>query len=337
MAKIGILGSGSFGCSLGYIMDKAGHDIFIWGYNKSEIDDIKKNRENKKHLPVIKLKESIQFSTDFENLKGCSLVIFAVPSFAVGETIEKCYKYIDDDCIVINVAKGFDPDTNKFLSDILQPYLKQDIVVLSGPSHAEEVARGIPTTMVASSKNESNAKYVQDVLMVENFRIYVNDDIIGTQVGGALKNIIAIACGICEGLGLGDNSKAALMTRGLAEVSRLGRKLGAKLETFSGLTGLGDLIVTCTSVHSRNTRAGIFIGRGFSPKQAMDKVGMVVEGYNATRSAYAYMNEYNVVMPIVKGLYGVLFEGWDVKSQIINLMRRDKTSENENILYSSFQ
>lgn len=332
MSDIMILGSGGFGASLAVMLHKYGHNVCMWSKFKEEIDEIRLYGENRKLLPGVAIDSSIELTTSIEEAKNAELVIFAVPSFAVRATAKAVAPYLNKDAVVANVAKGFEESTLLRLSEVIKEEIKDnDIVVLSGPSHAEEIARGVPTTIVAACENRKSAEYVQDLLMNTNLRVYVNDDIIGVELGGALKNIIAVCAGICDGLGLGDNTKAALITRGLAEIARLGNAMGAEAETFTGLTGMGDLIVTCTSMHSRNRRCGIFVGQGLSASEAISRVGMTVEGCVAAKAAYNLSVKYNVEMPITEQLHSVITEGKDIKLALSELMGRPKRHENEQV------
>lgn len=332
MADIMILGSGGFGTSLAVLLHKYEYRVSLWSAFKKEIEEIRFFGENKKLLPGIPVAPSIELTTDEKLAQDAKIIMFAVPSFAIRSVSQTIKPYVRKDTVLVNVGKGFEPDTQKRLSVVLQEeFPKNHVVVLSGPSHAEEIARGVPTTLVAASSNRASAELVQDTLMNANLRVYVNDDMIGVELGGALKNPIALCAGICDGMGLGDNSKAALMTRGIAEISRLGMAMGAKAETFVGLTGVGDLIVTCTSMHSRNRRAGIYIGQGLTMQEAVSKVGMTVEGCTATKSAYELSCRYGVDMPIVKELYLVLYEDKNVKVALNDLMQRPKRHEDEKV------
>lgn len=330
MANILVLGSGGFGIALSVMLHKSGHRVSMWSKFQSEIDEIRMHGENRKLLPGIPIDTAIELTTTMERAADADLVILAVPSFAVRETAHTLAQHIGRDTVVANVGKGFEESSLLRLSEVIRQELPQnDIVVLSGPSHAEEIARNVPTTIVAACERRASAELVQDLVMNTNLRIYVNDDPIGVELGGALKNIIAVCAGVCDGLGLGDNTKAALMTRGLAEIARLGAAMGAKSETFMGLAGMGDLIVTCTSMHSRNRRAGILIGQGLSAEEAVARVGMTVEGISADRSAHALSRKYGVEMPITDQLYRVMFEGKDVRAALSDLMERPRRHENE--------
>ena len=332
MARITVLGSGGFGTALAVLCHKNGHDTTLWSLFEDEISEIKKDRENKKLLPNIKLSEEINLTSDISCTENADAVIFAVPSFAVRSTAHLVAEKINKNAVVINVAKGFEPETLKRLSEVLSEELSENkIVAVSGPSHAEEIALEMPTTVVAASDDKDAAMYAQNLLMNNRLRIYCNDDVVGVELGGALKNIIALAAGIVDGLGFGDNTKAALMTRGMAEISRLGLAMGARMSTFSGLTGIGDLIVTCTSMHSRNRRAGILIGKGTPATDAIKEIGMTVEGYISSKSAYELAKRYNVEMPIIEEVYKVLYENADVNETVTNLMTRPNINEFEEV------
>lgn len=331
MAKISILGSGGFGLSLAVMADKYGHDVTVWSKFQSEIDSIRAKGEHVQKLPGVPISERIKLSSDISCISGCDMLIFGIPSSFVRSVAREARNYIDSHMIIVNTGKGIEEGSLKLLSDVLAEELDSErIVILSGPSHAEEVARAIPTTVVAASENTAYAEYVQETLSNNVFRIYINNDVTGCELGGALKNIIALCAGICDGLGYGDNTKAALMTRGIHEIARLGKALGGRIETFSGLTGIGDLIVTCTSMHSRNRRAGILIGQGVSPDEAVEKVG-TVEGYYCCKTAYALSKKIGVEMPITEQLYNVLFNGYDVRQSLGILMSRPKKHEIESL------
>lgn len=333
MAKITVLGSGGFGLSLAIMCDKNGHDVTVWSNFADEIEDIKKFGEHKTKLPNVKVSEKIKLTTDMECISGSDIVIFGIPSKFVRSVAKRSSKYITSNMIIVNTAKGLEDGTHKRMSQVLQDEIPQGkIVILSGPSHAEEVARDIPTTVVVSSTVPEYAETIQEELSNPLFRIYVNNDIIGCEIGGSLKNIIALCSGISDGMGYGDNTKSALMTRGIAEMVRLGVALGAKTDTFSGLTGLGDLIVTCTSIHSRNYRAGVLIGQGISPQEAVTMVG-TVEGYECCKVAWSLAQRVGVSMPITEQLYKILFEYESVRSSLPNLMGRPKRHEKEDIVF----
>lgn len=332
MADIMILGSGGFGASLAVMLHKYGDKVCMWSKYQEEIDEIRKHGENKKLLPGVAIDSSIELTTDLGQCKDKKVIILAVPSFAVRAVAHSIKDLVSPNAIIVNVGKGFEENTLMRLSEVIKQELpNNDIVVLSGPSHAEEIARGVPTTIVAACENRQSAEHIQDLLMNTNLRVYVNDDIIGVELGGALKNIIAVCAGVCDGLGLGDNTKAALITRGLAEIARLGTAIGAQDETFTGLTGMGDLIVTCTSMHSRNRRCGIFIGQGLTADDAIKRVGMTVEGIVATKAAYKLSQKYNIEMPITEQLYKVVTENKEIKTALNDLMKRPKRHENERV------
>lgn len=332
--KIGILGTGSWGSALGVLLANKNLDVQMWGRNEKQIKDMTDRRENKKYLPNINLPENLQLSNDLEKtIYNKDIVLLSIPTHGVRETLDQCKSFIREDQIIVNVAKGIENNTLMRISEIVGEILpKNKYAILSGPSHAEEVAVDLPTTVVSAALSKNVAEYVQDVFMTPSFRVYTNPDIIGVELGGALKNIIALGAGISDGLGYGDNTKAALMTRGIFEISRLGEKMGASPNTFSGLAGIGDLIVTCTSNHSRNRRAGILIGQGNTLEESINKIGMVVESIKTTKSAYELAKRESVDMPITDELYRVLYEGKDVKASVPDLMGRDKKHEMENIV-----
>lgn len=327
--NITFIGGGSFGTALGVMLGKKGLDVKIYDRNNNVIEDINVKRENMKYLPHVIIPSNVTAYNNIEEaLNGSKYVVLSVPSNAVREVSKSLKSYINEDVIIINVSKGIEEHTGKRLSQVIQEELPENhVVILSGPSHAEEVGLDIPTTVVVSSEDMKYAKEVQEIFMTSKFRVYTNEDLIGVEVGGAVKNIIALAAGISDGIGYGDNTKAALMTRGMSEIIRIGEKLGGKRETFAGLTGMGDLIVTCTSMHSRNRRAGILIGKGYSMEEAIEEVGMVVEGIKACKAFYEQKEELGVSMPITDVLYKVLFEGKDPKYGVYELMTRDKKSE----------
>lgn len=331
MSVVSIIGAGSWGISLAILLAKNGHDVRVWSLFQKEVDMLNKEREHKDNLPGIKIPKSIKFTTDMkECLEGHEYIVLVVPSQAVRSTSKLLPPYISKDDIVIMCSKGLEEETGLTLSQVALSEIP-DIqpVALYGPSHAEEVAAGIPTTVVSASPNEEAAIRVQDLFMSPTFRVYTSSDLIGTEIGAACKNVIALCAGICDGLGYGDNSKAALMTRGITEIARLGTAMGANSKTFSGLTGIGDLIVTCTSKHSRNWRAGNLIGKGYTAKEAQDKVKMVVEGISATRAIKELSEKYKVNMPISNEAYKILFKGKDCKKAVYDLMTRSRKHESE--------
>ncbi len=332
MANIAILGTGGFGISLAVMCRKYGHAVTLWGKFPEEIAEIRRYGENKKLLPGVPVDASIRLTSDISEIAEAELVLFAVPSFAVRETARTAAPFVKEGVIVCNVGKGLEKGTKKRLSEVIGEEIPgHDIVALSGPSHAEEVARGVPTTIVAACLNRESAENVQDALTNPTLRVYVSDDVTGVELSGALKNIIAVCAGICDGMNLGDNAKAALMTRGLAEIARLGIAMGAKRTTFAGLAGVGDLIVTCTSMHSRNHRAGILIGQGVSPDEAVARIGMTVEGCIAAQTAWELAQEKQVPMPIVEQLHLVLTEGKNPRDAVADLMGRPTRHEDEKV------
>ncbi|MCM1270997.1 MAG: NAD(P)-dependent glycerol-3-phosphate dehydrogenase [Ruminococcus flavefaciens] len=328
MANIVILGSGGFGLSIAVMAEHCGkHNITVWSKFQSEIDLIRAHGEHIQKLPGVPVSEKITMTNDISCVKDCDMLIFGIPSSFVRSVAKEAAPYVSKDTIIVNTGKGLEEGSLKTLSEVITEEINTDkLVVMSGPSHAEEVARCIPTTIVAASDNHNAAEYVQKELGNSYFRIYLNDDVKGCEIGGALKNIIALCVGICDGLGYGDNTKAALMTRGIHEIARLGKAAGADTLTFSGLTGLGDLIVTCTSMHSRNRRAGILIGQGISPEEAVERVG-TVEGYFCCKAAYDLSRRLGVEMPITEQLNNVLFNGGDVRLALGVLMNRPQIYE----------
>ncbi len=296
---------------------------------EDEIRMLKEEREHKSKLPGVKLPENIQFTTDLESaVRGRELLVLAVPSPFTRSTAHSMASFVEEGQLIVNVAKGIEESTLMILTDIIEQEIPQcRAAVLSGPSHAEEVGRGIPTTVVAGAKDQKTAEYIQNIFMNQVFRVYTSPDMIGIELGGALKNVIALAAGAADGLGCGDNTKAALITRGIAEMSRLGVAVGGHIETFNGLTGIGDLIVTCASQHSRNRKAGFLIGQGKTMKEAMDEVKMVVEGVYSAKAAIALSRKYQISMPIVEEVNKVLFEDKPAKEALLDLMLRDKKIE----------
>ena len=331
MAKFTVLGMGGFGLALAVMLDKNGHSVNVWSAFESEIDDIKRDGENKKKLPGVKIKDSITLTSDISTVSDSDVVIFGVPTGFVRSVAKQAAPFITKNTVILNTSKGLEDKTFKRMSVVLREELPNSpIVILTGPSHAEEVGIGMPTTVVVASDNSKYSDYIQSVMSNTALRIYINDDVVGSELGGSLKNIIALCAGICDGMGFGDNTKAALMTRGITEIARLGVKMGGKRDTFAGLSGIGDLIVTCTSMHSRNRRAGILIGQGVSPDEAVKQIG-TVEGYTCTKVAYELSQSVGVVMPITEQCYNVLFNGLDPKTALKNLMGRPKGHETEQI------
>jgi glycerol-3-phosphate dehydrogenase (NAD(P)+) len=327
MAEITVLGAGGFGLALAIMADKLGHTVTVWSKIEQELEDIKRDGEHKIKLPGVKIPKTIKYSKTLDCVTNSDIVIFGVPSSFIRSTAKEAKPYIKENTVVLNAGKGLEDKSFKTMSEILKEEIPQaKVAILSGPSHAEEVARGVPTAVVVASDDIKTAEYIQKNCSSTTFRMYVNDDVKGCELGGALKNVIALCAGICDGLGYGDNTKAALMTRGMHEITRLGVNLGGKAETFGGLTGMGDLIVTCTSMHSRNRRAGILIGQGVNPQEAVKQIG-TVEGYFACEAAYNLAKSKNVSMPITEQLYEILFEGSDVRQALQKLMSRPFKNE----------
>lgn len=327
--KISLLGAGSWGTALGVVLAHNGHDVTIWSAVEAEVEVLSKYREHKDRLPGVILPDNISVTSDLSlACQEKELVVMSVASPYVRSTAKQAANYLPEDQVMVNVAKGIEENTLLTMSQIMQEELPgRDIAVLSGPSHAEEVSRGIPTTVVVGAKTKKTAMFVQDAFMNEVFRVYISPDMTGIEVGAALKNVIALAAGIVDGLGYGDNTKAALITRGLAEICRLGLAMGGEIETFSGLSGIGDLIVTCTSKHSRNHNAGYLMGQGMTMEEAMAEVKQVVEGVYSAKAAYALANKYQVTMPIVEQINKVLFEGQSAKEAVTELLLRERTAE----------
>ena len=331
MAKISVIGSGGWGIALTILLHKNGHDLTIWSFDKKEAEELKKTRQNKTKLPNILLPEDVKVTDDLkEVVDDKDILILAVPSKAIRSVSKSLKNIIKDNQIIVNVAKGLEEDTLETMTDIIEEELKDKnpkVAVLSGPSHAEEVGRGIPTTCVVSAHNKELTLYLQNVFMNPSFRVYTSPDMLGVEIGGALKNVIALAAGIADGLNYGDNTKAALITRGIKEISSLGVAMGGEQSTFYGLTGLGDLIVTCASMHSRNRRAGILLGQGKTLDEAIKEVNMVVEGVYSAKSALMAAKKYNVEIPIIEQVNAVLFENKNAAEAVNELMIRDKKLE----------
>ena len=327
--KISVIGSGGWGTALAVLLNKKGHEVTLWSWCKEESDVLMSEKENKAFLPGITLPDDIIYTSDLEKAVSWSeLVVTVLPSHRLRSYAKEMAPYIGDR-IIVNCTKGLEPESLKTMTECIEEEIKDaKVVVLSGPSHAEEVARFIPTTVVAASKDMSLALKVQDIFMCESFRVYTNSDVCGVEIGGALKNVIALCAGMVDGLSYGDNTKAALMTRGLSEITGLGVALGAKRETFMGLTGIGDLIVTCTSMHSRNRRAGILLGQGKSLSETLDEIKMVTEGITSCAAAYNLAKKMNVDMPIVNEAYAVLYENKNPRTAVLDLMMRGKKEEN---------
>lgn len=326
--KITVLGSGGWGTALSNVLAANGHKVTLWSYLPEESENLRKTGENP-FLKGITLHPDIEYTSELSAARGAEMVVFATPSFAVRKTAEGVREFLSASTVLVSVTKGIEAGTSLRMTEVIAQVTGKTVAALSGPSHAEEVGRGVPTGCVAACEDFSVAELVQDVFMNENFRIYSTDDVVGVELGAALKNVIALCAGVSDGMGCGDNTKALLMTRGLTEIARLGLALGSRRETFSGLTGVGDLIVTCTSMHSRNRRAGILIGQGKSPEEAMKEVGAVVEGYYAAKSAWELAQKCGVDMPITREAYGVLYEGKNPKEALGILMTRTKQRELE--------
>ncbi len=330
MADISIIGAGSWGTALALLLYHNGHRVTVWSIMEQEIEMLRKEHEHKDKLPGVKLPEDMVFTTDLEAaVTGKDVLVLAVPSPYTRSTSHNMSPFVKEGQIIINVAKGIEEATLFTLSEIIEDEIPQaEVAVLSGPSHAEEVGRGIPTTIVVGARKKDTAEYLQNIFMNEVFRVYISPDVLGIELGAALKNVVALAAGIADGLGYGDNTKAALITRGIAEIARLGTAMGGKWETFCGLTGIGDLIVTCASMHSRNRRAGILIGQGHTMEEAMAEVKMVVEGVYSAKAAMGLAEKYNVQLPIIEQVNEVLFCGKSAAEAVGSLMLRDKKIEN---------
>lgn len=337
MNKVAVIGAGSWGTALAMVLADNGHDVRIWARRKEQIAEINHSHTNSKYLPDITLPSTIKGYDSLDAaVKDVDIILLVVPTKAIRESVRELVKTLTNQVTIIHASKGIEPGSHKRISEIIEEeFQKSDllhhVVVLSGPSHAEEVSQRQPTTVTVSSKSEQASELAQDLFFNQAFRVYTNPDMIGVEIGGALKNIIALVCGLTEGLGLGDNTKAAIMTRGLAEIARIGMKLGANPMTFAGLSGLGDLIVTCTSVHSRNYRAGRLLGQGKSVEEVLDTMGMVVEGIRTTKATYELAKQLNVEMPITNSLYQVLFNNQSPKEATDALMGRVKKHEVEQL------
>lgn len=330
MAKIGMIGAGSWGIALSALLHRNGHDVTVWSALGDEIDMLRREHEHKDKLPGVILPLDMRFTKELaEAVEGMDLLVLAVPSPFTRNTAKLLKPLVKEGQIIVDVAKGIEEQTLMTLSQIIAQEVPQAVVaVLSGPSHAEEVGRGIPTTIVVGAKKKATAEYIQNLFMSQVFRVYISPDVLGIELGAALKNVVALAAGIADGLGYGDNTKAALITRGIAEIARLGMAMGGKLETFSGLSGIGDLIVTCASMHSRNRRAGILIGQGYTMEQAMAEVKMVVEGVYSAKAAMGLAEKYHVQIPIIEQVNAILFDHKSADEAVRDLMLRDKKVEN---------
>ena len=332
MANISVLGAGSWGLGLALLLNNNGHNVTVWSVLNDEVVMLQTEREHKRCLPGVRIPDSITISGDTANvINNADVLVLAVASPYTRSTAKLIAPFVKEGQIIVNVAKGFEEHTLLTLCQIVEEEIPQaKVAVLSGPSHAEEVSRGIPTTCVIGAHEKNTAEYLQNIFMSDVFRVYTSPDMLGICIGGALKNVIALAAGIADGLGYGDNTKAALITRGNAEITRLGVAMGANPHTFSGLSGIGDLIVTCASMHSRNRRAGILIGKGYTKDQAMEEVQMVVEGVFSAKAALELSKKYNIEMPIVEQVNKVLFEDKPAAEAVKELMLRDKKIEIDN-------
>lgn len=329
MAKVSVLGAGSWGTALAILLTRNGHETILWSHREEQAEELSKKREHREKLPGITLPEELDITADFARaLSGREVLVLAVPSIAVRSTAKRMRPYIQPGQLIVNVAKGIEAHTLTTLTDMIEEEIPgARACVLSGPSHAEEVSRGLPTTCVVGAKKREIAEYLQNIFMNPVFRVYISPDILGIELGGALKNVIALAAGTADGLGYGDNTKAALITRGITEISRLGIAMGARAETFYGLSGIGDLIVTCASRHSRNRKAGFLMGQGKTMEEAMKEVNMVVEGVYSAKAGLELSLKYQVEMPIIQQVNQVLFEGKNPAEAVKELMVRDRKIE----------
>ena len=329
MGNVSVIGAGSWGTALSTVLSENGHTVTIWSISQSEIDMLNTYHENRDKLPGVKLPDDMIFTTDLK--KAChnkDLIVLAVPSVYTRSTAALMSPVVEKDQVIVNVSKGIEEDSLMTLSEIIEQEIPQaKVAVMSGPSHAEEVGENIPTTCVVGAKNKETAEFVQNMFMSKFFRVYTSPDVLGIELGGALKNVVALAAGMADGLGYGDNTKAALITRGIAEISRLGVKMGGSAETFAGLTGIGDLVVTCASKHSRNRKAGMLMGQGDDMETAMKKVNMVVEGVYSAKAALALAKKYDVDVPIIAKVNDILFNGATVRSAVGELMNRERKEE----------
>ena len=329
--KISVLGSGSWGCALAQILVRNGHEVVVWGIDETEVNDINQNHQNSRYFKDVKLDERLKATTDMSLIAGSEALLLAVPSMAIDSVMENAEKYCTEPFYVINVAKGFHPVTHERMSEVIKKAVSKDklkdVVSLIGPSHAEEVVIGLMTCVNAVCENDASAKVIQETFSNDAFRVYRNTDVIGAEIGVALKNVMAIASGILTGLGQGDNARAALMTRGLAEIARYGVAMGGKAETYLGLDGVGDLIVTCTSYHSRNFTAGLEIGKANSAEEFLRNNKRTVEGVRCAKVVYEEALKHGISMPITDQVYKVLFEGKKPSSALSELMSRELKAE----------
>ena len=329
MAAVGVIGAGSWGTALARLLCDNGNDVVLWSYSENDVRMLKEKHMQEKKLPGVLLPETLQYTGDLEEaMKDKEVLVLAVPSPFVRATAQKMASFYRQGQIIVSVSKGIEDETYFTLTDVIKDEIKDaEVCALSGPSHAEEVVRQMPTTVVCASPVKAVAEKVQNIFMSRVFRVYTSSDLIGVELGGSLKNVIAMAAGVVDGLEYGDNCKAALITRGIHEIARLALKMGAQVETLSGLSGIGDLIVTCTSIHSRNRMAGYYIGQGHSTKEAMEMVKQVVEGVYSTKAAYHLSQKYDVEMPIITEVNAVLFDNKDPKEAVEDLMMRNRKSE----------
>ena len=333
MSKVAVIGAGSWGIALAKLLHTNGNEVTVWSIVEDEIKMLQEKHEHVDKLPGVKLPEDMCFTTDLsEAIEGRSVLVLAVPSVFTRSTAKSMSGYVTEGQIIVCVAKGIEENTLMTISDVVEQEIPQaDVAVMCGPSHAEEVGIGLPTTVVAGARSQKTAEQIQDLFMIDVFRVYTSPDMLGMELGGSLKNVIALAAGMADGLGYGDNTKAALITRGIAEISRLAVAMGANLETLFGLTGIGDLIVTCESKHSRNRKAGMLIGQGYTMQQATDEVKMVVEGIYSAKAALALARKYDQELPIIEEVNKVLFEDKPAKTAVTELMVRERRVENHNL------
>jgi len=338
MANVSVLGAGSWGTALAVLLQKNGHQVTLWSHRESQVQEIMETGRNESKLPGVALPSEIHYTSDLaESCKNQDLIVSAVPSTATRQTMENIRSFIPKGQYIVSVTKGIEEDTLYTQCEIMQDVLPDAVVgILSGPSHAEEVVKLQPTAIVAGSASRSLAVFTQELFMNEMFRVYISSDLTGIEVGGSLKNVIALAAGMSDGLGFGDNAKAALITRGVKEITSLAVAMGGEPETLAGLTGIGDLIVTCQSLHSRNRKAGFLIGQGMEPKKAMDEVHMVVEGVYSAKAALKLGEKFQVELPIITEVNRVLFQGKSAYDAVCELMARDKKSETESITWNEF-
>lgn len=335
MKKIGVIGSGSWGIALSILLSNNGHDVTVWSYKQSTVEMLQKEHEQKDKLPGVKIPDNVKYTASLEEaIVDMDVLIMAVPSTTVRKTSQDMKQFVSQGQIIVNVSKGIEENTLLTLSQIIEEEIPQaNVTVLSGPSHAEEVGRGIPTTIVVGANTRETAEFLQNIFMSDSFRVYTSPDVLGIELGAALKNVVALAAGMADGVGYGDNTKAALITRGITEIARLGMAMGGRFETFCGLSGIGDLIVTCASMHSRNRRAGILIGQGKTMEEAMEEVHMVVEGVNSAKAALGLAKKYNVELPIIEQVNEILFNNKPAGDAVRDLMIRDKKIENQDMIW----